>query len=54
LGSPLVLGIGDGEYFLASDPAALVGLTDRVVYLEDRQVATISADGWEIFDGQRE
>ncbi len=54
LGSPLVLGIGDGEFFLASDPAALTGQTDRVVYLQDRQVAAISADGWEIFDTRRE
>ena len=43
LGSPLVLGIGDEEYFLASDPAALVGQTDHVVYLEDRQMAVISS-----------
>ncbi len=54
LGSPLVLGIGDEEYFLASDPAALVGQTDRVVYLEDRQMAVISSDGWEILDNRRE
>lgn len=53
-GSPLVLGIGEGEFFMASDPAALTGQTDRVVYLQDRQVAAISADGWEIFDMRRE
>ena len=37
LGSPLVLGIGTNEHFLASDPSALVGHTDKVVYLKDRQ-----------------
>ena len=36
LGSPLVLGIGEGEHFLASDPGALVGHTDKVVYLQDQ------------------
>ena len=35
LGSPLVLGIGDGENFLASDSGALIGKTERVVYLQD-------------------
>src|SRR4051794_3894762 len=35
LGSPLVLGIGHGENFLASDPAALIGNTEQVVYLQD-------------------
>src|SRR5207245_1929757 len=35
LGSPLVLGIGQGEHFLASDPSALAGKTSKVVYLQD-------------------
>src|SRR5207253_4056225 len=38
LGSPLVLGIGKGECFLASDPAALAGRTRKVVYLQDHQI----------------
>jgi glucosamine--fructose-6-phosphate aminotransferase (isomerizing) len=53
LGSPLVLGIGDEENFLGSDPAALVGQTQRMVFLEDRQLCRLTADGWEILDGER-
>ncbi len=50
LGSPLVLGIGASEHFLASDPAALVGLTDKVVYLKDRQTCVLRAESWHIQD----
>ncbi len=50
LGSPLVLGIGDGEQFLASDPSALVGYTDKVVYLKDREIAIATADEWRVSD----
>lgn len=42
-GSPIVLGIGDGEMFVASDVAALVRYTQRVVYLDDGELATITA-----------
>jgi len=45
LGSPLVVGLGDGETVLASDPQAIVELTRRVVYLDDREIAVISRDG---------
>src|SRR6202030_3716544 len=38
LGSPLVVGIGDGEHFLASDPSALAGNTQNVVFLQDHQM----------------
>ncbi len=41
-GSPLVLGIGDDEMFLASDVSALVAYTKRVVYFEDREMVTLS------------
>jgi len=41
-GSPLVIGIGDGEYFIASDAAALVRHTRSVVYLEDGEVAVLT------------
>jgi glutamine---fructose-6-phosphate transaminase (isomerizing) len=50
LGSPLVVGIGKGEFFLASDPAALLGQTDQVVYLQDRQLCTLTPDGLQVFD----
>src|SRR5262249_46577260 len=48
LGSPLVLGIGKGEHFLASDPAALVGNTEKVVYLQDRQLCILTPERWQI------
>ncbi len=44
LSSPLVIGLGKGKNVLASDPAAVVGITRRVVYLADGAVAEISAD----------
>src|SRR5262249_3528676 len=49
-GRPLVLGIGQGEHFLASDPLALVDYTDKVVYLQDDQMCVLTADSWQIFD----
>ncbi|SNR69825.1 glucosamine--fructose-6-phosphate aminotransferase (isomerizing) [Haloechinothrix alba] len=42
-GSPIVLGIGDGEMFVASDLAALVRHTQRVIYLDDGELTTIGA-----------
>ena len=42
-GSPMVLGVGDNEMLLASDVAAFLRLTDRVVYLEDNDIVTIRA-----------
>ena len=44
LGSPLVVGVGDGEHFLASDASPLVGHTDRIVYLADHEMAILTAD----------
>jgi len=40
-GSPLVLGVGDGENFLASDAMALAGVTDQIVYLEEGDVVDV-------------
>lgn len=48
LGSPLVIGVGHKEHFVASDPSPLAGRTDRIVYLADHQVATITATSLEI------
>jgi glucosamine--fructose-6-phosphate aminotransferase (isomerizing) len=53
LGSPLVVGIGHGEHFLASDAGALLGRTDRVVYLHDRQMCVLTPDEWHVLDADR-
>jgi glucosamine--fructose-6-phosphate aminotransferase (isomerizing) len=45
-GSPVLLGIGDKEMFVASDLAALVRYTRQVVHLDDGEVATVQADGF--------
>lgn len=43
-GSPLVIGIGKGEYFIASDATPIVSYTDSVIYLNDHDVAIIQKD----------
>ncbi len=48
LSSPLVLGIGSGEMFIASDVSAMVGDVKRVVYLDDGEIAVIGADGYAV------
>lgn len=47
-GSPLVVGIGAGEMFLASDITAMVAYTDKVVYLNDGEIVDISRDSFSI------
>jgi len=47
-GSPLILGVGENESFLASDVSAIVGHTQKIVYLEDNDVITISRSDFEI------
>ncbi|MEL6638325.1 MAG: glutamine--fructose-6-phosphate transaminase (isomerizing) [Bacteroidota bacterium] len=43
--SPLVIGIGDGEFFLASDATPIVEHTQKVVYLNDEEIAVVTRDG---------
>ncbi|HON68961.1 MAG TPA: isomerizing glutamine--fructose-6-phosphate transaminase, partial [Phycisphaerae bacterium] len=45
-GSPLIIGIGDGEYILASDAAAIIAHTHQVIYLSDGEMATLTRDGF--------
>ena len=49
-----MLGIGAGEHFVASDASALIGQTDRVVFLDDGQIGVISADDFRVLDTARE
>lgn len=49
LGSPLILGIGKGEHIIASDASAVVGHTDRVVYLEDGEMALVEKDNYAVY-----
>ena len=45
LGSPLVVGIGEKEHFIASDASPLAGYTDQIVYLADHQMAVVTSHG---------
>jgi glucosamine--fructose-6-phosphate aminotransferase (isomerizing) len=47
-GSPLVVGVGDGEMFVASDAAPIVAHTNKVVYLDDGDVAVIGRDRFDV------
>jgi len=49
-GSPLVIGVGIGEYFIASDVAALLPVTQRFIFLEDGDIAEITIKGLVIYD----
>ncbi len=50
--SPLVVGIGDGGHYLASDVPAFIEYTDRVVYLEDNQFVRLTSSGFVVTDAQ--
>jgi len=52
LGSPLVVGYGDGETYLGSDALALAPLTQRICYLEEGDWVVVTRDGAQIFDAQ--
>lgn len=47
-GSPLILGVGDGEYFISSDASALVEYTRRVVYLNDGELIVVRRNGFDV------
>ena len=47
-GSPMVLGIGEGEYFIASDASPIIEYTDKVIYLNDEEITVITREGYEI------
>lgn len=47
-GSPLLLGIGENEMFIASDASPIVGYTNRVVYLDDGEMATITKSSYSV------
>lgn len=49
-GSPLVIGVGEGEIFGASDAMAVAGITDRILYLAEGDVAQIRPDGYQVYE----
>lgn len=51
-GSPLVIGVGIGEYFIASDVAALLPVTQRFIFLQEGDIALLKTNELEIYDQQ--
>jgi len=51
-GSPLLLGVGEGEHFIASDMSALLQVTQKVVYLEEGDVVELALANYKIFDAK--
>ena len=49
-GSPLVIGVGENEYFLASDATPIIEYTDKVIYLNDEEVAVITRESLDLKD----
>ncbi|HVH39011.1 MAG TPA: glutamine--fructose-6-phosphate transaminase (isomerizing) [Gemmatimonadaceae bacterium] len=49
-GSPLLIGVGEGEYFLASDASAILSHTRQVVYLDDGDLAVLTPEGYQVMD----
>jgi glucosamine--fructose-6-phosphate aminotransferase (isomerizing) len=52
--SPLVIGLGEGEYFIASDVPPVLPYTKDFIFMEDGEVAILSPDGVKVFDGKGE
>ena len=51
MGCPLLIGLGEGENFIASDVSAIVQATRRVIFLEEGDTAELSRDGVRVYDG---
>lgn len=49
-GSPLIVGVADGETYIASDASALIGHTDQVIYLHDSEIGVCTRDGVQLYD----
>lgn len=49
-GSPLIVGVGSGEVFIASDASALVGHTDQVIYMHDGEIGVCTTSGVQLYD----
>ena len=48
--SPLILGIGKGENFIASDVPSILEYTNKIVYLEDKEIAVLTKTNFNVFD----